>query len=288
MNVFSLDVSIVIPTLGRLNKIIGLCDVLLRLDPCPREILIVFQDEQECVDFNTYNSSTLIKTILIPIKSAVLARNSGLYLAESEYVVFLDDDCKPLATDWLQHIIEPFKNSKVGLVAGSVFGWESASGQIPFLNRAFLLIPFILEPIGNPQSTISGYCQTIAAGNFAARRLELKQIQGFSQNFHSPSLYEEIELTVRFKKTIRKRIWFSASASVYHDQSAQGGMRNEINFFSKRFILSQRKNLYFALRQNYLLTYGRLCAYFILFSFKEVVKNTIKAYNKISNLKEVQ
>jgi glycosyltransferase involved in cell wall biosynthesis len=287
MNVFSLDVSIVIP-LGRLNKIIGLCDVLLRLDPCPREILIVFQDEQECVDFNTYNSSTLIKTILIPIKSAVLARNSGLYLAESEYVVFLDDDCKPLATDWLQHIIEPFKNSKVGLVAGSVFGWESASGQIPFLNRAFLLIPFILEPIGNPQSTISGYCQTIAAGNFAARRLELKQIQGFSQNFHSPSLYEEIELTVRFKKTIRKRIWFSASASVYHDQSAQGGMRNEINFFSKRFILSQRKNLYFALRQNYLLTYGRLCAYFILFSFKEVVKNTIKAYNKISNLKEVQ
>jgi GT2 family glycosyltransferase len=288
MKVSSLDVSIVIPTLGRLDQIIGLCDVLVQLNPCPREIFIVFQDEQEFVDFNTYNSSPLIKTILIPIKSAVLARNSGLYSAESEFVVFLDDDCKPMVADWLEHIIEPFKNSKVGLVAGSVFGWESASGQIPFLNRAFLLMPFILEPMGNPQSSISGYCQTIAAGNFAARRLELKQIQGFSQNFHSPSLYEEIELTVRFKKIIRKRIWFSASASVYHDQSAKGGMRNEINFFSIRFILSQRRNLYFALRQNYLLTCGRLCAYFIFFSFKEVVKNIIKAYNKVSNLKGVQ
>ena len=285
MKVSSLDVSIVIPTLGRLNKIIGLCDVLLRLDPCPREILIVFQDEQECVDFNTYNSSTLIKTILIPIKSAVLARNSGLYSAESEYVVFLDDDCKPLVADWLQHIIEPFKNSKVGLVVGAVFGWGNASGQIPFLNRAFLLIPFILEPIGNPQSTISGYCQTIAAGNFAARRLELKQIRGLSQNFRSPSLYEEIELAVRFKKIIRKRIWFSASASVYHDQSAKGGMRNEIDFFSKRFILSQRKNLYFALRQNNLLTCGRLFAYLMLFSLKEVLKNLIKVCNKVTSIK---
>jgi glycosyltransferase involved in cell wall biosynthesis len=257
----SINASIIIPTLGRLDSIIELSKYLLVLKPSPIEILIIFQDKVEYEHFLGTKVSSLIKPILISKKSAVSARNEGIRIAKGKFLVFLDDDCKPINSNWLSQITSPLNDAKISLSTGSVFGWEAASGNNNFIKRAFLLIPIILEPIGNPESIKSGYCHTVAGGNFAARRSELDAIGGFNENFESPSLYEEIELSLKIKNKIGKSIWYESSASVYHNQVKSGGMRQSNMSFSDDFVITQRKKLFSEIFENRLNIWLRLLIY---------------------------
>jgi glycosyltransferase involved in cell wall biosynthesis len=238
-----LNASVIIPTLGRLEKVTKLCQNLLDLAPLPIEILVIFQEPDEYERFKREDFPPVIKPIIIKEKSAVKARNTGIKNAQGEFLVFLDDDCTPVNVNWLERILQPLNDSKICLVTGAVMGWGGISGKLFFTKRAFLLIPIILEPIGNPESKISGYCHTVAGGNFAARSFDLKNIGGFDESFDSPSLYEEIELSIRMKRLVNGYAWFESSASVNHDQDFIGGMRATQKNFSEEFVVSQRSKL---------------------------------------------
>ena len=269
INENSINASIIIPTLGRLETIVELSKHLLVLKPSPIEILIIFQDKVEYEQFLDINTSSLIGPILISKKSVVSARNEGIRIAKGEFLAFLDDDCKPVNPNWLSQITSPLNDPKISLSTGSVFGWEAASGNINFINRAFLLLPIILEPIGNPESNKSGYCHTVAGGNFAARRSELDAIGGFNENFESPSLYEEIELSLKIRRKMGKSIWYESSASVYHNQVKSGGMRQANMSFSEDFVITQRKKLFNEVFKNRFNIWIRLIIYRI---FRLIVK----------------
>ena len=269
INKDSINASIIIPTLGRLETIVELSKHLLVLKPSPIEILIIFQDKVEYEQFLVINVPSIVRPILISKKSAVSARNEGIRLAKGKFLAFLDDDCKPINSNWLSQITDPLNNPKISLSTGSVFGWEAASGNINFINRAFLLLPIIFEPIGNPESNKSGYCHTVAGGNFAARRSELDAIGGFNENFESPSLYEEIELSLKIRRKMGKSIWYESSASVYHNQVKSGGMRQANLSFSEDFVITQRKKLFNEVFKNRFNIWIRLIIYRI---FRLIVK----------------
>lgn len=260
----TINASIIIPTLGRLETIVELSKYLLVLKPSPIEILIIFQDRFEYEQFLEISAPSIIRPILISKKSAVSARNEGIRIAKGKFLAFLDDDCKPINSNWLSQITNPLNNPKISLSTGAVFGWEAASGNVNFINRAFLLLPIIFEPIGNPESNKSGYCHTVAGGNFAARRSELDAIGGFNENFESPSLYEEIELSLKMRKKIGKSIWYESSASVCHNQVKSGGMRQKNMSFSEEFIITQRNKLFNEVFNNRFNIWLRLMIYRIL------------------------
>jgi glycosyltransferase involved in cell wall biosynthesis len=272
-----IDASIIIPTLGRLDKVIQLSNHLISLNPAPREIIIVFQEIDEYHNFLKVNKFPIIKPIFISTKSAVSARNAGLRSAQGEYLVFLDDDCKPIKSDWLDRITFQLKNPKISLVTGSVFGWGGVSGKIPFFNRSFLLLPIILEPIGNPEASRSGYCHTVAGGNFAAKKNQLDLIGGFNEIFTSPSLYEEIELSLRIKQLLKVKVWYEASAGVFHDQQLTGGMRNLNQLPTTNYVISQRKKLYQALYKSRTEISIRIISYYIF-------RGVVKLYKHISSV----
>ena len=78
------------------------------------------------------------------IQSSYAARNRGIHLAQGEFLVFTDADCRP-EPKWLENLITPFSDSTVGLVAGEILarsshGWlEEFSERRGTLNQRFTI-----------------------------------------------------------------------------------------------------------------------------------------------------
>ncbi len=235
-----LDVSVVIPTLGRPAQAAALSHKLETLTPRMREALFVFQDIDDLEAFQALEPAASSTALLADRKSAGYARNWGLHRASCALVAFLDDDCVPAAGDWLAALVAPLSHPKIALTTGAVLGWGSATGRLPGTSKAFQLWPPFLEPVGHPDSAIASFCDTVAGGNFAARTADLRAVGGFSDVFQSPSLYEETELSIRVMRVSGGRIRYVPHAAVRHEQELSGGMRSDSDGFSTEFVDSQR------------------------------------------------
>lgn len=236
----TLDVSVVVPTLGRPQHAVLLSRALAALEPSPVEVLFVFQDAADLDHFVNSDVGHGSVPLLADRKSAGYARNWGLRHARSALVAFLDDDCTPRDQTWLSNLVQPLDDPRTRLSTGAVLDWHAASGRLPFTKRAFRLMPPFLEPFGRPDSTLTSTCDTVAGGNFAGRVAELRAAGGFSDAFSTPSLYEETELSRRMLRTFGGFITYVPSAAVRHSQQETGGMRVSGEGFSPDFIAQQR------------------------------------------------
>jgi glycosyltransferase involved in cell wall biosynthesis len=212
------------------------------LAPQPRRILFVFQVAEELTLWEQGNRNQSATGLLCPNRGAAAARNFGARHADSRYLVFLDDDCVPVKPHWLVDLVAPVETLGALLSTGAVLGWDAVSGSKSWMTQAFRLAPPFLTPWGNPASVVSSWCDTVAGGNFALERSVFFVKGAFSEEFGSPSLFEETELSLRIAAGKRKAIWFSHEAAVTHHQEAEGGMRDETGTPSEKFLLDQ-KNL---------------------------------------------
>lgn len=213
------------------------------LDPQPFETIFVFQRRSELLAFKSSDPSPSAMAVLAPAASLTLARNFGAQHATGRYLAFLDDDCTPNSDDWLETLLQPLNDPGIGLVTGSVTGWLNASGSLPGLNRAFLLAPPFLQPVGTPEATKSAKCHTVCGGNFACTRKDFWAVGGFDTAFGKNSLYEDIDLSLRVRSSLGKIVWYSAEASVFHNQQVQGGVRSERTVKDDEWVLSQKRIL---------------------------------------------
>jgi cellulose synthase/poly-beta-1,6-N-acetylglucosamine synthase-like glycosyltransferase len=101
------------------------------------------------------------------IQSSYAARNTGIRAAQGELLVFTDADCRP-QPDWLLHLVQPFADATVGIVAGEVVAWPGktlleryADRQLTLSQKHTLAHPFL------------PYGQT---ANLAVRRQILEQV----------------------------------------------------------------------------------------------------------------
>ena len=53
------------------------------------------------------------------IQSSYAARNKGIKVAKGEILAFTDADCRP-QPNWLENLVQPFANKKVGIVVGEI------------------------------------------------------------------------------------------------------------------------------------------------------------------------
>jgi cellulose synthase/poly-beta-1,6-N-acetylglucosamine synthase-like glycosyltransferase len=101
------------------------------------------------------------------IQSAYAARNTGIKATQTEILVFTDADCRP-QPNWLLHLVQPFTDVKVGIVAGEV---------------AALLGDTLLERYADRHATLSqkhtlahSFCPYGQTANLAVRRQILEQV----------------------------------------------------------------------------------------------------------------
>jgi GT2 family glycosyltransferase len=209
-------VSVVIPTYQREWVLVETIDHLLELQPGPAEIVVVDQTARHQPDTHRVlaelESAEKIRWIRLAPPSITHAMNVGLKQANSEVVLFLDDDIIPGADLIAAHARAHARARNI--VAGQVLQpreepltCDERPGEFQFFsNRA----QFITELMG---------------GNFSINRRLALELGGFDENFVHVAYHFEAEFAAR-AMAVGEKIWFEPQASIRHLRVSSGGTRS--------------------------------------------------------------
>ena len=117
----SLNVSIVIPTLWRLDMLEKSIKAVLEMDIQPMEILVISRPKDDAKTYEWLVNATkeikILKVVTIDIPGQVQAMNAAIPLAKGDIVAILDDDALP-RKNWLKEILKCYDEPEVGAVGG--------------------------------------------------------------------------------------------------------------------------------------------------------------------------
>jgi len=130
-------------------------------------------------------------------------KNTVSRMVKSEFVVFLDGDCKPKHDDWLTQILSPFADAKVPAVSGLTF-YEDFS----ITGKAMTLLDFgfLFNPAGRPLGCY-------VSNNIAFRREAILRIPIPDIGLMRCHCYKHAQLMLRARSPIR----FHPQALVLHE-----------------------------------------------------------------------
>ncbi len=232
-----MQISVIIPTCGRISELALCLEGLRRQTLKPKEIIVV-NDSGE-------NISDKLKDIKVVTTKGKIgsgrAKNEGVKLAQGQVLAFLDDDCVPSRL-WLAEIAKSFQDKKIKVVVGRIVEKYPQDKQGSFsdfiLNLPFY--PFYLlfhKKVGGTiyfngrvdahlNTSSQGFCDWGGAGNLAVRTLIFQRIGGFEENFLPGPSLEEPDLCFRIKKK-GGRIFYNGRAEVIHYRSPKGRLTRQ-------------------------------------------------------------
>ena len=245
------SLSVVIPTFNRGNVLLDTIGYLLDQDDCADEIIVVDQTQ--------YDDDSDLKKSLIDLEQKKVIRwvqreqpsipkamNHGLLLANSDYVLFLDDDVL-FSNDFIhQHRQALIKHKSIGHVGQIVQPWQEPIDLKNYnpgkgLNRD-LSFPFHCK-----QSHQVNNCM---AGNLCVKRDVAIAAGGFDQRFNQTAYRFESEFSKRMCRHTRKLLSFEPQATLNHLHVNSGGTRSHGDFFTSITPIHSACNYYFALQEG--------------------------------------
>jgi GT2 family glycosyltransferase len=209
------SLAIVIPTYQREEVLLDTLHYVLELSPAADEIVVVDQTgshprhvEETLVSLE---EKRVIRRVRLSGPSIPRAMNVGLVEAESELVLFLDDDLVPGEGLIAAHV-QAHKDGN-NLVAGQVLqpGETACSAEAAF--------PFQFN------STRKRYITEFMGGNFSIKRALALELGGFDENFVRVAYRFEAEFADR-ALAAGEKILFDPAAGIRHLKAARGGTRS--------------------------------------------------------------
>ncbi len=198
-------VSVVTPFLGSLAEAHEALAALAQLELGPGDEVIVADNSPGGVMLDAARSSPSVRAIPAPAeRSAYYARNVGAEVANGEWLLFVDADCRPppaLIADYL----EPSPEADVGAVAGRIAPAPEQTAVMArwAASREVLSQEQSLQLPGGPAA---------ATANLLVRRSAWAQLGGFLEG---PSLGTEFEFCWRLQDA-GWRLEFRPQAVVEH------------------------------------------------------------------------
>ena len=219
----ALDLSVIIPTIGRLEVLLSTLEDLSRQDFEKWECLIIAQHEINSKPIADLANRTgrKIRLLYCSEPNASLARNIGLLEAKGDIVLFLDDDLEISNPSFLKAHLRNYDDPLVNGVAGQIL---TTTKEIRASRHSWSYRPhvgWLYFPLNYNER-----CKVCngASCNLSVRREQAIAIGGMDAQFERGAHREESDFCLRFVKEYGHLI-FDPEASVVHLQASSGGCR---------------------------------------------------------------
>jgi GT2 family glycosyltransferase len=252
-------ITVGLPTYGREAVLINTINDIFAQDEQDFEIIVADQTEHlapEIKHFFNSNTDPRLRYFRIGPPSLPAARNYITDKAESEFLVFIDDDVE-LPKDFLTKHLQTFKDHPdITAVAGRV-----KQKGVPFTHTITHFDKYGFQ-IGWFNCPDAQYPETFPGGNFSIKTEALKNAGGFDPSYRANALREESDCAYRVRQKGYK-IFFNPEAYIFHLAAPMGGSRIKVHQFNN--LEFYKNDLLFTLktvRRRYLLVallrkYGR-------------------------------
>ena len=213
-----MKISIIIPSMNRLNLLQQLLIDLADQTMKPDEIVVVDQSN------NPYDNLNC-KHVIDSKKGPCRARNLGAKNCKGDILVFLDDDIR-IGSKFLSEICSPILNGKFSAVCGAIcdkdgnylrndrYYWRTQSTSIL---RAMTI---------SPSNPVSGLSLSFPGGCSAISRDVFYQIGGFDLFFDPDGAGEDREIAIRLFNS-GYPVFYNSNAKLHHLLVNYGGRKDK-------------------------------------------------------------
>jgi GT2 family glycosyltransferase len=164
------EVSVVVPTVGRPRLLESLLDSLAGCDPAPAEVLVVDQSvDRVSATVVAKHEPHVVRLVACSGSGAARARNVGFRDATHEIVLCTDDDCT-VAVDWIGRAVAGMRARPNGIVTGRVVAAGDAK-RVPSTKE---------DPVPRDYTRSRAF-DVLYSGNMAAPRSRVLELGGFDE-----------------------------------------------------------------------------------------------------------
>ncbi len=185
-----------------------------------------------------------VKRVNNPQRNLSISRNLGIAASAGEIVAFIDDDAMA-APDWLQELVDVYRDPNVGGAGGHVYGPGGVHLQFDRGIISRWSLPRAVRDEPADENAPHGEWFNILMGtNCSFRRSVLEEIGGFDENYEY--YHDEADVCVRVIRA-GYRIEHVANAPVWHEFEKSRIRRNvrDVNWF-----VIVKNTLYFYFKLN--------------------------------------
>lgn len=199
-----MNISVIIPAYNAERTISSTIEaVQCQIDLRHQIEVIVVDDGSTDSTAEKLSKISGVKLIKQANRGPAAARNTGAKAAKGEILVFTDSDTVPHA-DWLQHLLEPFIDSKI----------MATGGTYTIANPGSLLARLIQKEIEQRHASYGLFIKFAGTYNLAIRESLFSTINGFDESYRRAS-GEDNDLCYRIVRC-GYQIRYVAQAKVAH------------------------------------------------------------------------
>jgi len=209
-----MDLSIIIPSYGRPQRLARLVSALCADLPDSCEIITVLQGGD-----GTDSADPRVRSVRLPRPSLTRARNTGIDAACGEVVLFLDDDCLPSPRCVARHIDLHRTHAEFMALAGGVRDANHRGTRDAIVRFDETRLDYV------PDYALSGEQEVPCfPGGHVSFKRGLFECLRFDPWFIGNAHFEEVDLAMRMRKR-GMRVFFSSGVWIDHAIDDAGGCR---------------------------------------------------------------
>lgn len=199
-----------------------------KLETCLTHLSDLTYDNYNVILVDSGDDASVVETVpdlpveyvSAPPRGLPNARNRGLEHCDGDIVAFLDDDAY-VEENWLNVIVDEFKDEEIGGVGGPVLDpGESLRSVTPVAE-----IKANGEIVDNFDSSVRSHVDHLRGANMSFRRSVLTDIggfdEGFGQNGRGRAHFEDTDVSHRVKQAGYELV-YTPNAPVVHDHGFRG------------------------------------------------------------------